>query len=154
MAASAHNLSTNWQRRLGKTTLADTGSDLTTERYYIMEQFQDRLVSTQRHQFTMATVFIVSTIAVVAIIIFGDIAEASDASRLLVAFVGVTTSFTGWVWSSNALVSGQKYSEGMSEAEKATPGGKVEAKQPFMIYQIYTFLVSAGTIAVIIGAIY
>ena len=119
-----------------------------------MEQFQDRLVSTQRHQFTMATVFIVSTIAVVAIIIFGDIAEASDASRLLVAFVGVTTSFTGWVWSSNALVSGQKYSEGMSEAEKATPGGKASFKQPWMIYQIYTFLVSAGTIAVIIGAIY
>ena len=68
----------------------------------------------------MATVFIVSTIAVVAVIIFGDIAAASDASQLLVAFVGVTTSFTGWVWSSNALVSGQKYSEGMSEAEKAT----------------------------------
>ena len=96
----------------------------------------------------------VASVALVAIIVFGDIANASDGVKRLVAFIAVITSVTSWIFTSNALIGFQNDSKDMTDAEKATALGSTEVKQPWMVYQIYVFAITVATIAIVITSIY
>ena len=96
----------------------------------------------------------IASIALIAIIVFGNVAEASDGIKRLVAFSAVITSVTAWIFSSNALRAEEVLVKDMSPAEAATAAGKNGSKQPWMIYQIYSLGITVATIAVTLTAIY
>ena len=119
-----------------------------------MESWKDRVATEARVNMTLGAVHQVASIAIIAIIVFGDIANAESGVKRLVAFAAVLGSITSWIFTSNGLKSYQDGSKEMTAAEAATASGKNLSKQPFAIYQIYTLAVTIATIAVTITAIY
>ena len=119
-----------------------------------MESWKDRVASEARANMTLGAVHQVASIAIIAIIVFGDIATASDGVKRLVAVVGVLGAISSWMFTSNALKSYQDEFKDMSAAEAATVSGKTGSKQPFVLYQAYALLETVAIIAVIITAIY
>jgi hypothetical protein len=119
-----------------------------------MESWKDRVASEARVNMTLGAVHQVASIAIIAIIVFGDIANAESGVKRLVAFAAVLGAITSWIFTSNGLKSYQDGSKEMTAAEAATASGKNLSKQPFAIYQIYTLAVTIATIAVTLTAIY
>ena len=119
-----------------------------------MESWKDRVATEARVNMTLGAVHQVASIAIIAIIVFGDIANAESGVKRLVAFAAVLGAITSWIFTSNGLKSYQDGSKEMTAAEAATASGKNLSKQPFAIYQIYTLAVTIATIAVTITAIY
>ena len=119
-----------------------------------MENWNDRVATEARLNMTLGAVHQVAAIALIAVIVFGDVATASDGVKRLVAFATVLGSITSWIFTSNGLKSYQDGSKDMTAAEAATASGKTLSKQPFAIYQIYTLAVTIATIAVTLTAIY
>jgi hypothetical protein len=119
-----------------------------------MESWKDRVATEARVNMTLGAVHQVAAIAIIAIIVFGDIANAESGVKRLVAFAAVLGAITSWIFTSNGLKSYQDGSKEMTAAEAATASGKNLSKQPFAIYQIYTLAVTIATIAVTITAIY
>jgi hypothetical protein len=119
-----------------------------------MENWKDRINVTARLNMALGAVHQVATFALIAIIVFGDIANASDGVKRLVAVVGVLGAISSWMFTSNALKSYQDEFKDMSAAEAATVSGKTGSKQPFVLYQAYALLETVAIIAVIITAIY
>ena len=119
-----------------------------------MESWKDRVASEARVNMTLGAVHQVASIAIIAIIVFGDIANAESGVKRLVAFAAVLGAITSWIFTSNGLKSFQDGSKEMTAAEAATASGKNLSKQPFAIYQVYSLAVTIATIAVTITAIY
>ena len=119
-----------------------------------MEDYKNRSSALGRSNMAMATAYQAVNVAVLAIIVFGDIANASDSIKRLVAFTAVITAITAWMFSSNGLRIAENAAQDMTAAEAATAAGKNLSKQPFMIYQIYTLAITVATIAVTLTAIY
>jgi len=119
-----------------------------------MESWKDRVATEARVNMTLGAVHQVAAIAIIAIIVFGDIANAESGVKRLVAFAAVLGAVTSWIFTSNGLKSYQDGSKEMTAAEAATASGKNLSKQPFAIYQIYTLAVTIATIAVTLTAIY
>jgi hypothetical protein len=119
-----------------------------------MESWKDRVATEARVNMTLGAVHQVAAIAIIAIIVFGDVANAESGVKRLVAFAAVLGSITSWIFTSNGLKSYQDGSKEMTAAEAATASGKNLSKQPFAIYQIYTLAVTIATIAVTLTAIY
>ena len=119
-----------------------------------MESWKDRVASEARVNMTLGAVHQVASIAIIAIIVFGDIANAESGVKRLVAFAAVLGAITSWIFTSNGLKSYQDGSKEMTAAEAATASGKNLSKQPFAIYQVYSLAVTIATIAVTITAIY
>ena len=119
-----------------------------------MESWKDRVASEARVNMTLGAVHQVGSIAIIAIIVFGDIANADSGVKRLVAFAAVLGAITSWIFTSNGLKSYQDGSKEMTAAEAATASGKNLSKQPFAIYQVYSLAVTIATIAVTITAIY
>ena len=119
-----------------------------------MEEFKNRQTATARLDMALGVVFQVATVAIVAIIVFADIAMASDSTKRLVAFIAIMTSVTSWIFSSNALLVFQNDSKDMTAAEKETALGSSEVKQPWLVYQIYVLALTAATIVFILTSIY
>jgi len=120
-----------------------------------MEDYKNRASALGRSNMAMATAYQAVNVAVLAIIVFGDIATETDSSiKRLVAFTAVITAITAWMFSSNGLRIAENAAQDMTAAEAATAAGKNLGKQPFMIYQIYTLAITVATIAVTLTAIY
>lgn len=119
-----------------------------------MENWRDRVATEARVNMTLGAVHQVASIAIIAIIVFGDIANAESGVKRLVAFAAVLGAITSWIFTSNGLKSYQDGSKEMTAAEAATASGKNLSKQPFAIYQVYSLAVTIATIAVTITAIY
>ena len=119
-----------------------------------MENWRDRVATEARVNMTLGAVHQVASIAIIAIIVFGDIATAESGVKRLVAFAAVLGAITSWIFTSNGLKSYQDGSKEMTAAEAATASGKNLSKQPFAIYQVYSLAVTIATIAVTITAIY
>lgn len=103
---------------------------------------------------TLGVLLQIAFVAVIAIVVFGDIATASDNLKTLVAFGAIASSFTSWIFCSNALMSYQKESEDLTSAEKKTAVGKNLKNQPWPLFQLYTLALNAGGIYVALSAIY
>ena len=119
-----------------------------------MEDYKNRASALGRSNMAMATAYQAVNVAVLAIIVFGKIAEADDSIKRLVAFSAVMTSITAWIFTSNALKASENAVKDMSAEEAATVTGKSNVKQPWMVYQIYALAISVATIAVTLTAIY
>ena len=119
-----------------------------------MEESKNRSAANGRLNMAIAAVYEVASIALIAIIVFGDIASASDSIKRLVAFSVVTSSITAWIFTSNGLKIAENAAKDMTAEEAATVAGKSNAKQPWMIYQIYALAITVATIAVTLTAIY
>jgi hypothetical protein len=119
-----------------------------------MENWRDRTATEARVNMTLGAVHQVSSVAIIAIIVFGDVANADSGVKRLVAFAAVLGAITSWIFTSNGLKSFQDGSKEMTPAEAATASGKNLSKQPFAIYQIYSLAVTVATIAVTLTAIY
>ena len=119
-----------------------------------MESWKDRVATEARVNMTLGAVHQVASVAIIAIIVFGDIANAESGVKRLVAFAAVLGAITSWIFTSNGLKSFQDGSKEMTAAEAATASGKNLSKQPFMIYQIYSLAITVATIAVTLTAIY
>ncbi len=119
-----------------------------------MEESKNRSAALGRLNMGISVAYEIASIALIAIIVFGDVAEASDGIKRLVAFSAVITSITAWIFSSNALRAEEVLVKDMSPAEAATAAGKNGSKQPWMIYQIYALAITVATIAVTLTAIY
>ena len=119
-----------------------------------MEDFKSRIDSGNRMNMVLGAVHQVAAIAIIAIIVFGDVANANDSIKRLVAFSAVITSVTAWIFTSNGLKTAENSVKDMSAEEAATASGKNGSKQPWMIYQIYALGITVATIAVTLTAIY
>jgi hypothetical protein len=119
-----------------------------------MEEAKNRAAALGRLQLTLSVAYEIASIALIAIIVFGDVANASDGIKRLVAFSAVITSITAWIFTSNGLKTAENSVKDMSAEEAATTGGKSSVKQPWMIYQIYALGITVATIAVTLTAIY
>jgi len=119
-----------------------------------MEEFKNRQTATARLDMALGSLFIVATVAIVAIIVFADIAMASDSTKRLVAFVAVLMSVNSWIFTSNALTVFQSDSKDLTAAERETASGSSASKQPWLVYQIYILAVTVATIAIVLTAIY
>ena len=107
-----------------------------------------------RLNMTLGVLLQIAFVAVIAIVVFGDIATASDNLKMLVAFGAIASSFTSWIFVSNALMSYQKESEDLTSAEKKTAVGKNLKNQPWPLFQLYTLALNAAGIYVALSAIY
>jgi uncharacterized membrane protein len=119
-----------------------------------MEEFKNRQSATARLNMALGALHQVATVAIVAIIVFADIAMASDSTKRLVAFIAIMTSITAWIFTSNALLAFQNDAKDLTAAEKATALGASESKQPFLVYQIYVLAITVATIVFVLTAIY
>ncbi len=113
-----------------------------------------RSAATARVNMILGVLLQITFVAVIAIVVFGEIATASDNLKMLVAFGAIASSFTSWIFISNALMDFQKESEDLTAAEKKTAIGKNLIKQPWPLFQIYTLALNAVGIYVAIRAIY
>ena len=119
-----------------------------------MQEEKNRAAATMRLNMIISVAYEVASIALIAVIVFGDVATASDSIKRLVAFSAVITSITAWIFSSNGLKAAENSVKDMSAEEAATATGKSSVKQPWMIYQIYALAITVATIAVTLTAIY
>ena len=119
-----------------------------------MEEAKNRSAALGRLQLTLSVAYEIASIALIAIIVFGDVANASDGIKRLVAFSAVITSITAWIFTSNGLKTAENSVKDMSAEEAATTGGKSSIKQPWMIYQIYALAITVATIAFTLTAVY
>ncbi len=119
-----------------------------------MEEFKNRQTATARLDMALGGLHQVATVAIVAIIVFADIATASDSTKRLVAFIAVMTSVTSWIFTSNALTVFQSDSKDLTVAERETASGLSAAKQPWLVYQIYVLAITVATIVFVLTAIY
>jgi len=119
-----------------------------------MDEFKTRTGNGSRMNMVLGAVHQVAAIAIIAIIVFGDVANAEDGIKRLVAFAAVMGAITSWIFTSNALKGFQDEYKDMSSEEAATASGKTGNKQPWAIYQIYVLAVTVATIAVTLTAIY
>ena len=119
-----------------------------------MEEAKNRSAALGRLQLTLSVAYEIAAIALIAIIVFGDVANANDSIKRLVAFSAVITSVTAWLFTSNGLKQAENSVKDMSAEEAATAGGKSGVKQPWMIYQVYALGITVATIAVTLTAIY
>jgi glucan phosphoethanolaminetransferase (alkaline phosphatase superfamily) len=119
-----------------------------------MEEFKNRQGANARVNMVLGAVYQVAIVAIVAVIVFADIAVASDSTKRLVAFIAIMTSVTSWIFTSNALLVFQNDSKDMTAAEKATALGSSEVKQPWLVYQIYVLALTVATIVFIVTSIY
>ena len=119
-----------------------------------MEESKNRGAANGRSNMAIAAVYEVASIALIAIIVFGDVANANDSIKRLVAFSAVITSITAWIFTSNGLKAAELSVKDMSAEEAATLTGKSNLKQPWMVYQIYALGITVATIAVTLTAIY
>jgi hypothetical protein len=113
-----------------------------------------RSAATARVNMILGVLLQITFVAVIAIVVFGDVATASDNLKMLVVFGAIVTTFTSWIFISNALMDFQKESEDLTAAEKKTAVGKNLIKQPWPLFQIYTLAVTVASIYVAIRAIY
>ena len=119
-----------------------------------MEDYKNRASALGRSNMAMATAYQAVNVAVLAIIVFGDIANATDSIKRLVAFTTVITAITAWLFSSNGLKIAEDAAKDMTAAEAATAAGKNGAKQPWKIYQLYTLAITVASIVITLTAIY
>ena len=119
-----------------------------------MEDYKNRIGATGRLDMALASAYQFANVAILAIIVFGDVANANDSIKRLVAFSAVITSVTAWIFTSNGLKTAENSVKDMSAEEAATASGKNGSKQPWMIYQIYALGITVATIAVTLTAIY
>jgi hypothetical protein len=96
----------------------------------------------------------VASVAIIAIIVFGDVANADSGVKRLVAFAAVLGAITSWIFTSNGLKSFQDGSKEMTPAEAATASGKNLSKQPWVVYQVYALAITIATITITLTAIY
>ena len=113
-----------------------------------------RSSATARVNMILGVLLQIAFVAVIAIVVFGDIATASDNLKMLVAFGAIASCLTSWLFISNALMDFQKESEDLTAAEKKTAIGKNLKNQPWPLFQIYTLALNAGGIYVALTAIY
>ncbi len=119
-----------------------------------MEEFKNRQGANARVNMVLGAVYQIAIVAIVAVIVFADIARASDSTKRLVAFIAIMTSVTSWIFTSNALLVFQNDSKDMTAAEKGTALGSSEVKQPWLVYQIYVLALTVATIVFILTSIY
>jgi hypothetical protein len=119
-----------------------------------MENWRDRTATEARVNMTLGAVHQVSSVAIIAIIVFGDVANADSGVKRLVAFAAVLGAITSWIFTSNGLKSFQDGSKEMTPAEAATASGKNLSKQPWVVYQVYALAITIATITITLTAIY
>ena len=119
-----------------------------------MEESKNRSAALGRLNMGISVAYEIASIALIAIIVFGDVANANDSIKRLVAFSAVITSVTAWIFTSNGLKTAENSVKDMSAEEAATASGKSGVKQPWMIYQIYSLGITVATIVITLTAIY
>ena len=119
-----------------------------------MEESKNRSAANGRLNMALSVAYEIASIALIAIIVFGDVATASDSIKRLVAFSAVITSITAWIFTSNGLKAAELSVKDMSAEEAATASGKDLTNQPWAIFQIYVLAITVATIAVTLTAIY
>jgi len=119
-----------------------------------MEEFKNRQGANARVNMVLGAVYQVAIVAIVAIIVFADIATASDSTKRLVAFVAVLMSVNSWIFTVNALTVFQSDSKDLTAAERETASGSSAVKQPWLVYQIYVLALTVATILFIVTSIY
>jgi hypothetical protein len=92
--------------------------------------------------------------AMIAIIVFGDIANATDRTKLLVAFASVIGNVSIYMFVSGAIRTTQAIAKDMTPEERASASGQDIAKAPWAFYNIYTIVATGGAIVVMLMAIY
>ena len=102
--------------------------------------------------FSVATGFVGA--AHLAIIVFGDVVNASDEIKLLLAVAVVATALAGFNFAYNALDGYKVSSKGLTAAEAATPQGKSLQKQPWGFYVLISAAFSFVPAVVALRAIY
>lgn len=119
-----------------------------------MESLASRNSASARINMTLGVLLQITYVAIIAIVVFGDISTAADSLKQLVVFGAIVSTFTSWIFISNALMSYQKESEDLTGAEKKTAVGKNLKSQPWPLFQLYTLAVTVASIYVAIKAIY
>lgn len=126
---------------------------LTIDKGKIMD-LASRNSASARTNMTLGVLLQIAFVAIIAIVVFGDVSTAADSLKQLVAFGAIVSTFTSWIFISNALMSYQKESEDLTSAEKKTAVGKNLKSQPWPLFQIYTLAVTVVSIYIAIKAIY
>jgi hypothetical protein len=119
-----------------------------------MEDSKNRSAALGRSNMAFSVAYEVASIAIIAIIVFGDVATADDSIKRLVAFSAVISSITAWIFTSNALKASETAAKDMTPAEAATATGKANSKQPWVVYQVYALAITIATITITLTAIY
>ena len=119
-----------------------------------MEEAKNRSAALGRLNMGISVAYEIASIALIAIIVFGDVANANDSIKRLVAFSAVITSVTAWIFTSNALKASETAAKDMTPAEAATATGKANSKQPWVVYQVYALAITIATITITLTAIY
>ncbi|MDA0286383.1 MAG: hypothetical protein O3B92_03305 [Actinobacteria bacterium] len=102
--------------------------------------------------FSVATGFVGA--AHLAIIVFGDVVNASDEIKLLLAVAVVGTALAGFNFAYGAIDGHKAWSKGLTAAEAATPQGKSLQKQPWGFYVLFSAAFSFVPAVVALRAIY
>ncbi len=99
-----------------------------------MEDFKNRNHKSADVQLVMFGVQYLAAIASMAVIVFGNIAEASDAVQLLVATTGIGLALSSFLFLNGAIDGYKAEVADLSSAEAATASGKLLQKQPWMFF--------------------
>jgi len=101
-----------------------------------MEDFKNRMAKNADVQLVMAGVQYLAAIASMAVIVFGNIAEASNAVQLLVATTGIGLALSSFVFLNGAIDGYKALAADLSSAEAATASGKLLQKQPWIFFSV------------------
>lgn len=98
--------------------------------------------------------FVILIPALIAIIVFGDIASATDETKLLVAFASVIGNVTVYLLVSGSIRTAQATAKDLTPEERASESGKDIAEAPWVLYHLYMIVATGGAIVVMLMAIY
>ena len=119
-----------------------------------MEDFKNRMHKNADVQLVMAGVQYLAAIASMAVIVFGNIAEASDAVQLLVATTGIGLALSSFLFLNGAIEGYKAEVADLSSAEAATASGKLLQKQPWMFFRLFGMTLTILFIVTSLRAIY
>ena len=119
-----------------------------------MEDFKNRNHKSADVQLVMSGVQYLAAIASMAVIVFGNIAEASDAVQLLVATTGIGLALSSFLFLNGAIDGYKAEVADLSSAEAATASGKLLQKQPWMFFQLFGITLTILFIVTSLRAIY
>jgi hypothetical protein len=143
----------NRQDRLKRKSVVNNQTT-TLKRKRETEDFKNRVAKNADVQLVMAGVQYLAAIASMAVIVFGNIAEASNAVQLLVATTGIGLALSSFVFLNGAIDGYKALAADLSSAEAATASGKLLQKQPWMFFRLFGITLTILFIVTSLRAIY
>lgn len=98
--------------------------------------------------------YAIMTPAMIAIIVFGEIADASAPTKLMVAVASVFSHVTIWLNISTSMTQYKDTSKDMTPQERALESGKNVQNQPWAVFQGYCLVSTAASLVTSLLAIY